>query len=463
MRDLESRATKIEKDKSNLDKDYLRVLKDYASKSREDQDLIRKHSRTFPLCPSPHQSLTPPPEKESISIVTSILQTSGTSTSPSDLTESHHTLLLEYLSITLSIRDRKEIIRVLCYSNPDHLTLSIRQLVDAYEPVIRHMHNAVNLSGTIGDAEVFLRDLIKVGKIQVDKTGTSSVPTVGDFVMLLRKHQYSSHTFIHQCCKNGPEVTSWYMNWAKTAASHFSRDLSATTNPESQPTPTTTASPSEHGAAGSLTPALNELFTSLPPSTQSRIIPVLTAQTTLITSMHASSLSRLSAVLRSPVKIPSIAKIFSTSLSLSSSRSGSRSTSRAPSPAPTGVAEKGDSDAFKDLTLPTPKVSDADATPGPGAYLARWQDLLDNTPITPSTVEGKVQAASSVEVVRKSAEDVDGVTMVEFGEGVAGREKIGVDVDGMEGMRGGKPDVGVVVDAMGEAFRKLLAEKGCDW
>jgi len=61
----------------------------------------------------------------------------------------------------------------------------------------------VDLSDTVSDFEAFLGDMLKISKIQ-DET---SIPTVGDFVALLKKHQYSCHKFLHQVCKNGKELT----------------------------------------------------------------------------------------------------------------------------------------------------------------------------------------------------------------------------------------------------------------
>ncbi|KAI9875226.1 MAG: hypothetical protein M1823_007522, partial [Watsoniomyces obsoletus] len=184
--------------------------------------------------------------------------------------------------------------------------------------------------------------------------------------------------------------------------------------------------------------------------------------------------ARLVNVLKSPPsKNPLISKIFS---------SASRPSSRAASPAPGPKASAGpppdsrdqDESGGGDTPSPTPRVH---ADPGPGAYLARWQDLLDKTPITPQTQTGSVRTASSKDVVRESAVDVDGVKMVEFGDGVAGGENIrvrmeeaggegdaGEDVeegnggDG-KGMKGGKPNVSVVIEALGDGFRRLLAEK----
>lgn len=45
---------------------------------------------------------------------------------------------------------------------------------------------------------------------------------------------------------------------------------------------------------------------------------------------------------------------------------------------------------------------------GPGAYLARWQQLLDDTPITPSTAKGPVRHGSDKSVKEESRADIEG-------------------------------------------------------
>ena len=83
-------------------------------------------------------------------------------------------------------------------------------MVDTYEPVIRHIHNAVNLSDSMGDLQSFVSDMIKVAKVRPPtKKEEAGVPTVGDFVQLLKKHQYSLHKFLHQLCKNGMDLCKW--------------------------------------------------------------------------------------------------------------------------------------------------------------------------------------------------------------------------------------------------------------
>ncbi|EXJ92981.1 hypothetical protein A1O3_01537 [Capronia epimyces CBS 606.96] len=443
IKDLESRASKIERERAKPGKEQLRTLKEYTNKPQDEQDRIRRESQT-----------------QSISIVIAILRDSKCSST--ELTDFHHQQALDYLAIHLSIRDRKQLIQCLCKATPDHLTVSVREVIDAYEPVIRRMHKAIDLPSTLSDFEYFLRDLIKLAKIHTDKSGQSIVPTVGDFVQLLRKHQRAGHLFLHQCCKNDKELTGWYLEWAKRTASHFKQEP----GPDSSPNEPDLV---EKGA-GKLTKPLNEIFRSLPEETRSRITPILDSHSAFLGKMHAQSASRLANVLKSPPsKNPAIAKIFANS-------SASRPPSRGSSPPPPS-----DRRSASTPTLAASNRSSSDeppevlSSPGPGAFLARWQDLLDASPITPLTQSGPLKAASSPEVVQASAADVDGNKMVQFGAQEARGEKIRVedragqhnkDKDPARRDRGApdrQKELKVVIDALGSQFRQLLAEQGCHW
>lgn len=450
IRDLESRISKIEKEKLRPDKEVLNALNDYVKLDTDKQDKLRKHSQT-----------------SSNSIVMTILADAG---KPSDMKEETHKLAMDFLSCKLSIRDRKEIVQVACYNRPDHLTASVRALVDAYEPVIRQFHDAVDLSDTVADFQAFIIDMLKVSRIQPPgKDGTTIVPTVGDFIQLLRKHQYSSHKFIHQLCKNGKEVTQWYLDWAKQAAAQFRRKSQRSKDDQDE-----NESPRD---AGDLTEPLLDLFKALPSETRSSIPPILDQQTKYLDEMHASSLHRLSSVLHSaPTTAPkssTLSKVLNSALP--SSRPSSRPNSRPSSPArgsTWGKEQKEDASqtsptsASHDTTSEIPHVS---SDPGPGAYLSRWQDLLDATPITPLTASGKPTRASDKAVVEKSATDVDGGKTVEFestGKTLdAQKVKPSVPGGGTDGKKNvvKKPDAKVVIDALGADFRKLLAERSLYW
>jgi hypothetical protein len=256
------------------------------------------------------------------------------------------------------------------------------------------------------------------------KDGQTAIPTVGDFVQLLKKHQYSCHKFLHQCCKNGKDLMGWYLKWAKQSASQFRRDV-----PLSD-------SDSKIRDAGDLTEPLNDLFSKLPKEQQDEILPILDQHIKYLDDMHASSKRRLEAVLKSPVsKNPAIAKVLASS---------SNSSSRASSPGPGG--EK----PATSLIVPSlgPSID-----PGPGAYLSRWEDLLDNTHITPLSATGQV----------KRGEDVNVEKIVQLREGGSGVEMLQEQVKGGENTRGGRPDVEIVTAALGRDFRALLAKRSVYW
>jgi len=136
------------------------------------------------------------------------------------------------------------------------------------------------------------------------------------------------------------------------------------------------------------------------------------------------------------------------SLSRPSSRTPSVSASRSSSPSrediPTG-AEEPDS--------------------GPGAYLARWQALLDDTAITPATAKGPIRYGRSKEVQQNSKADVDGgkrgeverESSKESADDVKPKTESELGLDENEKVQ--RPEVQPVVDALLPTFRELLGKK----
>ncbi|KAK5078709.1 hypothetical protein LTR64_002877 [Lithohypha guttulata] len=457
VKDLESRVSKITKDKKCPSKEVLNALDKYITLDLEKQESLRKHS-----------------QESSTSIVLTILADAGTA---SDIKEDTHKLALDYLACKLSIRDRNELVKVACHRHPDHLTTMVRTLFDAYEPVIRGMHNAVDLSDTVGDLQAFVVDMLKVGRIQpAGKDGQTVIPSVGDFILLLRKHQFATHKFIHQLCKNGGEVTRWYLDWAKYAASRFQRESSFVDATESQSAEDLNTTEADKASdAGDLTQSLQQLFRALPSDSREKILSVLDNMVAYINAMHSSSLQRLSDVIRSAptdaAKGSSATKAIKERLTLSRTSSRANSPARPATPSPKDAqaqTQNKPTSVSHDDGSEVPHVS---SNPGPGAYLARWQDLLDSTPITPLTLEGKPNRASDKVIWEKSATDADGGKTVVFESNgknnVVDAQTVKPDVPGggTKGKKGivKKPDVKIVIDALGEDFRKLLAEKSLDW
>jgi len=341
------------------------------------------------------------------------------------------------------------------------LTQTIRDVVAAYEPIIRNIHQAVDLSATVADLEYFLKDMIRLSKAPERSKSSGllgrggpreekTVPTVGDFVALLKKHQGASHRFVHQCAKNGPEVTSWFHEYTKVAVSNFRRP------PDSAKSGSDSTSSSS--GAGTLTEPLQKLFSSLPAKKREAFLPILDAHALYLFKAAAASSSRFRTVVSTPP---------SRNPALQTPRG-----SRANSPAPSGNSPTPKDQ--KTLSSSTIKAL-VEADPGPGAYLARWQNLLDGTVITPVSHGGKIRHASDGSVLKASrigadatappmqrtastqskSEETDEEDV--FEEAHESLDELGLE----EKDKVKRPDVTPIVDALGKGFRKELGRIGC--
>lgn len=302
------------------------------------------------------------------------------SAAESDMTEKQHTQALEYLSLQLALRDRKQIMEVLCNHKPDHLTEAIRGAVSAYDPMIRQVHQAVDLSATVGDLQVFMDAMIKLCKPSKSGTDGPKPPSVEDFIKLLHDHQGASHRFMHQVSKNGKEVTQWFNDYAHEVSKNFQTDSTSSTP--------------------SISDGLGKAYSALPEQDQKTVRAEIDAHASYLTAIHDSSAARIRAVL---------------------------STSSAQSSTPYG----------------------------PGAYLARWQNLLDSTLITPATAHGPVRRGGSGSVKAESSKDVDGEVPEDAAGGLeaSDKEKVVKDVTPEA------PGTGETVRVLGSRFRELLRER----
>ncbi|USW48408.1 Putative PX-associated domain-containing protein [Septoria linicola] len=319
-RELKKRAEKIEKAKDGPPKDVLAEIRDWIGRSRAEHEETRRRS-----------------QEQNMSIVAVILALSSVS---SELSEAQHAKAQEYLSLQLAVRDRQQIVKAMCQRNPDILTAAIRDAVDAYTPMIRYVHQAVNLSDTLWDFERFLTDMLKIS-MPNDAKKEQKPPSVEDFVDLLHRHQSSCHKFLHQFAKNGKEMTEWWKEYVHMAAANFRR--------EDKP-PSSESLVADKMTTGGLQDALEKAFADLSASDQKAVQGELDAWKKYIDELHDASTARISSVIKR-----------------------------------------------------------TQATPfGPGAYLARWQQLLDDTPITPSTAKGPVRHGSDKSVKEESRADIEG-------------------------------------------------------
>ncbi|GAB7335813.1 hypothetical protein MBLNU13_g08089t1 [Cladosporium sp. NU13] len=360
-RELKARIAKIEKDKDAPSKAVLAEINTWVKdRSREEHAECRRQSKD-----------------QQRSIITVLLSLS--SQSP-ELSDKQHAKALEYLSLTLAVRDRQEIVRVLCQRNPDHLTAAIRDGVDAYTPMIRDVHQAVNLSDTFWDFERFVTDTLKISKPQ-GKKGEEQPPTVEDFVDLLHRHQTSCHKFLHQVAKNSRPLMDTWKSYVRSAAAQF--------NAHTKPPSTASVVP-DPVASGGAHKKLQEAFSALSHDDQQAVKAELEAYDKYLTDLHTASAARISAVIK--------------------------------------------------RTHSTPF--------GPGAFLARWQQLMDSTPVTPDKPQGPVRYGGTRSVKEAGRRDIDGEEAGFVGEGEKEKE-VGEKTPQM-------PSIEKTVELLGQRYREIL-------
>lgn len=333
--EFQKRASKLESSRDAPDKKIFKAIKNHVYASRDKHEAARSRSM-----------------QERKSIVAAILDAADPPADVDSLNEHQHSVAMEYYSTYLSIRDREELTKIACKLQPDIMTAMVREVVTAMDPVIRAIHNAVDLSGTIQDTENFLTDLIKVSKpkkrgsrsrqssretspapsapASIADQEASEVPTVEDYVQLLRKHAPSMHKFCHQVTKNAPDLASDYLAYAKKIFSEFKVDDNAKA-----------AAERGEGGAGNMSAPLHAMFSSLPREKQDELKKLLDDHENHLGKLKETSLSRLESIMQ-----PSVSQS---------------------------------------------KHPRAGTTHGPGMYLSRWNSLLDSTLISPATVHGPVR------------------------------------------------------------------------
>ncbi|CAL8582346.1 hypothetical protein XPA_008013 [Xanthoria parietina] len=323
--ELRRRVKQIEQSQDAPNKSQMEQLRRYTSQSAEEQQRIRRDS-----------------ESRSVSVATAIL---GPDKVSPPLTEPSHKLALDYVALQLAVRDREQLIEILCLHQPDLMTASIRELVMVYDPIIRALHKAVDLGSGVTDLQNFLDDVISLSLI--DKAKPTKLPTVQDFVRLLEKHQKSSHVFIHQALKNGKELSQWYHEYASHAIEQYKQ------------TQENYKAADGGTAAGDFTRCLNELVSKLSEDQQQQIYRQLDHHAAFLDGLSQQSKARMDRTIRASL-------------------------------------------------VPGSADSEPDVEGSPGMFLLKWQYFIDRTPITPGPTNGPPRTGKSDSVVDATSVDVDG-------------------------------------------------------
>ncbi|OPB46743.1 hypothetical protein A0O28_0068670 [Trichoderma guizhouense] len=374
--------------------DKIEKGKGDAAPTDEMLEAIRLH---VSLPRSEHLAVREASVRDSESIVVAILRASDPLL-VEGLTEAQHVQCLEYYAALLSVHDREAITSVLCRQPPDLFTQAVKDVVGAYEPMIRDVHSQIDIRYYLEAIQGFVSELIRVSrqkkvkrsKQKKDDDGSSKEEeeeeqdgaSVEDYVVLLRNHRGLLYKWVHDFAKNCPEVWKDFPAWGQDIAVRFrkpDRDGDGV------------------GEEKGMEELLDEMVGDLDEVVREDVLRAVDEHAKYLAAITRVSQRRLQAVIDAA--------------GTSSSSSTSRTTAS-----------------------------------GPGIYLSQWQSLLDSTVITPSSKEGPLRHGEDVKYV---------TTMGKLGLG--GRRLKGGKGVGEEELKA--PDVSVVVEALGEAFRDVIRQR----
>lgn len=367
-----------------------------------------------------HEALREVSINESISIVSAIFNATDPQLSAS-LSPTQHTQCLAWLSAQLSARDRDEITKVLCKSQPDRLTATVRTAVGTYEPLIRALHEGVDLREHVTSVEKFIGDFIETSKPKKVKGGSLSKklgktksqetrpPSVEEYVALLRRSKGLLFNYCHEFAANCTGLRGMFQQWAHVVLEEFKQ-------------PRKTAD-----GAGAIISDLQSLYGQLPADKQKEVVSSLDAHANYLSQLDALSEQRMQRVLEQLEK------------------------EAAENEKPSKVSKSSSSKSSSSSSSPRASSSSGPNMSGPGVYLMRWDSLLDDTLITPATASGPPRHGRDVKGQKAQGKTVS--------EGVSG----GWDAGAITSHEGravpAAPDVRGVMTLLGEGFKGLVNAK----
>ncbi|KAL7955074.1 hypothetical protein V8C34DRAFT_327517 [Trichoderma compactum] len=378
--------------KKSIDK--IEKSKGDAAPTDEMLEAIRLH---VALPRSEHVAVRDASVRDSESIVVAILKASDPQLAGA-LTEVQHAQCLEYYAALLSVRDREAITWVMCRQPPDLFTQAVKDVVGAYEPMIRDVHSQIDIRYYLEAIQGFVSELVRVSRQKKvrrskkkDDEGSSKEEeeevdgaSVEDYVVLLRNHRGLLYRWVHDFAKNCPEVWRDFPAWGQDIAMRFRK-------PDGD----------GMGAKRAMEEQLDEMVGHLEGAAREDVLRAVDAHAQYLAAITRVSQRRLQAVVDA---------------------AGSWSSSS------------------------TPASGSRTAASGPGIYLSQWQSLLDSTIITPSSKDGPLRHGEDVKYVTTMGKLGLGGPKLKGGKGV-GEEELKA------------PDVSVVVEALGDAFRDVIRQR----
>ncbi len=380
----------LSRDSSNFKKIIQRIDKmpagDDDVPSEEMLEAIQAHAASSK---AEHEALRTASLEAEESIVVAILRARDPALT-AQLSEPQHALCLEYYSALLAIRDREAITKVLCRRPPDLFTKALREATVAYNPMIRVVHERVDLGSHLQDLQEFITQFVRVSTLGAG-TGAAAV-TVEDYVKLLNDHKPLLHKFVHAVGKSCPEVWRDFRDWSNASIVRFRQQPAAASGEEGDE--------KKKKKRSVMDESLNGLVSGLGDTTRASVLAAVDAHVSYLATLKEGSDARLGQL----------------------------------------AAQTAGQDNAKT----------ADGGWGPGIYLARWQDILDDTLITPSEA-AQPAAVRRGSVVRHLATlGKTGVAGGDLSAAGAGQQQTGRRTVPRA------PDVQVVVKELGEAFGALL-------
>ena len=284
----------------------------------------------------------------------------GKSSSTSSSSD-YHSTLLTYLSNLLSVRDRTTIADALANTTPDLLSTAVRDMVDAWEPILRTLHQNLDIRVYMENSQQFMDDFLTCAKIKEGKPA----PTVGEFAAMLNRQRPWLFEWLQSAGAKCPELAQEFRQWAKSSARMCMR------------------SKQEQEFCDQVT----KLWEGLAETRRAEIGGVLDKHADRLDSMKQSSRIRLQKVVDS---------MGSSTVTDALATAPSSSISSGANTAPTLSRTMKRLGLSRSNTMATPTPSSTTTTPGPGVFLLKAQALLDETPITSGTPLGHPRRGKDV-------------------------------------------------------------------